>query len=58
MPKYVIYATKTISLETTIEADTADEALAIVDRDYIIDDFTETNVEFKFDPYTAIEVKE
>lgn len=56
MPKYRVLAFKTLDLEAVVEATTAEEALRIVDEDYLADDFFVTYVEFKLEPYEAYEV--
>jgi hypothetical protein len=58
MPKFKVLAVKTIDLEAVVEANSAEEALSLVDTEFIVDDFTVTNVEFKFTPYEAFEVSD
>lgn len=53
MPKYIMYATKTMELEIVVEAESADEALRIADYETTIDDFTEVSSVFNFEPYSA-----
>jgi hypothetical protein len=49
MPKFTVYATITIHLETEIEADTYEEAYEYADNELISGDFEAVNQEFKLE---------
>lgn len=46
MATYRVSAVKRLYLETTVEADSYEEAMRIADSDLIIDDFETVNVDF------------